>query len=178
MSRASRKHRGLSAAPARPASGAPLARWTQPLSVGSPPPLDFLNCSASQSPVFWRQSGLRAILLLMCSKVFSLCTRAANRLNSHRFVRWCNGNTAPFGGVIHGSNPCRTANFPEAHLRFAIEDFHALADIYSRPRFRLPPRAKLLRKTSRRPSSRDAVAAIQRFETLQHSIGRQISLPV
>ena len=27
-----------------------------------------------------------------------------------RFVRWCNGNTAPFGGVIHGSNPCRTAN--------------------------------------------------------------------
>jgi integrase len=24
-------------------------------------------------------------------------------------VRWCNGNTAPFGGVIHGSNPCRTA---------------------------------------------------------------------
>ena len=26
------------------------------------------------------------------------------------FVRWCNGNTAPFGGVIHGSNPCRTAN--------------------------------------------------------------------
>jgi hypothetical protein len=25
-------------------------------------------------------------------------------------VRWCNGNTAPFGGVIHGSNPCRTAN--------------------------------------------------------------------
>jgi integrase len=25
------------------------------------------------------------------------------------FVRWCNGNTAPFGGVIHGSNPCRTA---------------------------------------------------------------------
>ena len=28
------------------------------------------------------------------------------------FVRWCNGNTAPFGGVIHGSNPCRTANLP------------------------------------------------------------------
>ena len=26
-------------------------------------------------------------------------------------VRWCNGNTAPFGGVIHGSNPCRTATF-------------------------------------------------------------------
>jgi hypothetical protein len=26
-------------------------------------------------------------------------------------VRWCNGNTAPFGGVIHGSNPCRTAKF-------------------------------------------------------------------
>ena len=22
---------------------------------------------------------------------------------------WCNGNTAPFGGVIHGSNPCGVA---------------------------------------------------------------------
>src|SRR5262245_21451899 len=31
------------------------------------------------------------------------------KLLSQRFVRWCNGNTAPFGGVIHGSNPCRTA---------------------------------------------------------------------
>ncbi len=19
---------------------------------------------------------------------------------------WCNGNTVPFGGIIHGSNPC------------------------------------------------------------------------
>ena len=33
------------------------------------------------------------------------------RLISSRFVRWCNGNTAPFGGVIHGSNPCRPAIF-------------------------------------------------------------------
>lgn len=24
---------------------------------------------------------------------------------------WCNGNTAPFGGVIHGSNPCGAASF-------------------------------------------------------------------
>jgi hypothetical protein len=31
-------------------------------------------------------------------------------LHLRPFVRWCNGNTAPFGGVIHGSNPCRTAN--------------------------------------------------------------------
>ena len=23
---------------------------------------------------------------------------------------WCNGNTAPFGGVIHGSNPCGVVN--------------------------------------------------------------------
>ena len=30
-----------------------------------------------------------------------------------RRVRWCNGNTAPFGGVIHGSNPCRTAKFTQ-----------------------------------------------------------------
>ena len=34
------------------------------------------------------------------------------RLLFFRFVRWCNGNTAPFGGVIHGSNPCRTAIIP------------------------------------------------------------------
>ena len=27
-------------------------------------------------------------------------------------VRWCNGSTRPFGGFCHGSNPCRTANFP------------------------------------------------------------------
>ena len=40
---------------------------------------------------------------------FSLCAGAVKRLTSSRFVRWCNGNTAPFGGVIHGSNPCRTA---------------------------------------------------------------------
>ena len=25
-------------------------------------------------------------------------------------VRWCNGSTRPFGGLCHGSNPCRTAN--------------------------------------------------------------------
>ena len=31
------------------------------------------------------------------------------KFNVFRLVRWCNGNTAPFGGVIHGSNPCRTA---------------------------------------------------------------------
>ncbi len=26
-------------------------------------------------------------------------------------VRWCNGSTLPFGGICHGSNPCRTASF-------------------------------------------------------------------
>ena len=35
--------------------------------------------------------------------------RDEKSLTSGRFVRWCNGNTALFGGVIHGSNPCRTA---------------------------------------------------------------------
>ena len=34
------------------------------------------------------------------------------------FVRWCNGNTAPFGGVIHGSNPCRTTNFSNENAGF------------------------------------------------------------
>src|SRR5271155_4475142 len=41
---------------------------------------------------------------------FSLCAIGAKSLVFVWFVRWCNGNTAPFGGVIHGSNPCRTAN--------------------------------------------------------------------
>src|SRR5437773_7742574 len=27
---------------------------------------------------------------------------------------WCNGNTAPFGGVIHGSNPCGVATTPQS----------------------------------------------------------------
>ena len=40
---------------------------------------------------------------------FSLCAGMVKCLSSAWFVRWCNGNTAPFGGVIHGSNPCRTA---------------------------------------------------------------------
>lgn len=31
---------------------------------------------------------------------------------------WCNGNTAPFGGVIHGSNPCGVAHPVQAF--FAI----------------------------------------------------------
>src|ERR1700677_4009180 len=30
-------------------------------------------------------------------------------------TRWCNGNTAPFGGVIHGSSPCRVAPALRAH---------------------------------------------------------------
>jgi hypothetical protein len=36
-----------------------------------------------------------------------------NSVDNQMSVRWCNGNTAPFGGVIHGSNPCRTANSPQ-----------------------------------------------------------------
>src|SRR5690349_21951430 len=28
-------------------------------------------------------------------------------------VRWCNGSTRVFGALCHGSNPCRTAIFPE-----------------------------------------------------------------
>src|SRR6478609_4223662 len=39
-----------------------------------------------------------------------------------RLVRWCNGSTTPFGGVCHGSNPCRTANsFSEISQNFAFE---------------------------------------------------------
>ena len=43
--------------------------------------------------------------------IFALRTRRKTP-NVHRAVRWCNGNTAPFGGVILGSNPSRTANLP------------------------------------------------------------------
>ena len=28
---------------------------------------------------------------------------------------WCNGNTAPFGGVIHGSNPCGVGCLANRH---------------------------------------------------------------
>ncbi len=41
----------------------------------------------------------------------SPCAEAAHRYLKARFVRWCNGSTTPFGGVCHGSNPCRTANY-------------------------------------------------------------------
>ena len=50
---------------------------------------------------------LPAVTLTM---IFALHEAGVKSLGSVRFVRWCNGNTAPFGGVIHGSNPCRTAN--------------------------------------------------------------------
>src|SRR5271165_428823 len=33
------------------------------------------------------------------------------------FTAWCNGNTAPFGGVIHGSNPCAVAIRPFCKLK-------------------------------------------------------------
>ena len=29
---------------------------------------------------------------------------------------WCNGNTAPFGGVIHGSNPCGVATVQQLKI--------------------------------------------------------------
>ena len=32
-----------------------------------------------------------------------------NRKSAIPITPWCNGNTAPFGGVIHGSNPCGVA---------------------------------------------------------------------
>ena len=48
------------------------------------------------------------------TRFLHLCApRAVGKLRpqfSARLGRWCNGNTAPFGGVIHGSNPCRPAN--------------------------------------------------------------------
>jgi len=35
-----------------------------------------------------------------------------NHVNFSQLVRWCNGSTLPFGGICHGSNPCRTASLP------------------------------------------------------------------
>ncbi len=51
---------------------------------------------------------------------FSLCAGGGESLVFTRFVRWCNGNTAPFGGVIHGSNPCRTAKIPKKLAKAAV----------------------------------------------------------
>src|SRR6476620_6116338 len=36
---------------------------------------------------------------------------------------WCNGNTAPFGGVIHGSNPCGVATLLLSFSLGRIADF-------------------------------------------------------
>ena len=36
-------------------------------------------------------------------------TRSVGNMNL-RFALWCNGNTVPFGGIIHGSSPCGAAN--------------------------------------------------------------------
>ena len=42
---------------------------------------------------------------------FADCGLMQNRESKIRTgsTPWCNGNTAPFGGVIHGSNPCGVA---------------------------------------------------------------------
>jgi hypothetical protein len=56
------------------------------------------------------------------TRLFSLCAGDHKKLTYRWFVRWCNGNTAPFGGVIHGSNPCRTAIITKENERLSISD--------------------------------------------------------
>lgn len=55
-----------------------------------------------------RQPSVAAGSRLSPGGRFSLCPRAVKNLPCGRIVRWCNGNTEPFEGFIHGSNPCRT----------------------------------------------------------------------
>ena len=43
-----------------------------------------------------------------CAPYFPL-HNSREKLVLSQLVRWCNGSTTPFGGVCHGSNPCRTA---------------------------------------------------------------------
>ena len=38
------------------------------------------------------------------------CAGSPRRAHASSDTPWCNGNTAPFGGVIHGSNPCGVAH--------------------------------------------------------------------
>jgi hypothetical protein len=38
-----------------------------------------------------------------------LAAKSSDQKIADSFALWCNGNTAPFGGVIHGSNPCGAA---------------------------------------------------------------------
>ncbi len=50
---------------------------------------------------------------------------ALSRRENAFSTRWCNGNTAPFGGVIHGSNPCRvawTSSMPKSGCNSSGED--------------------------------------------------------
>src|SRR6266498_4769309 len=51
------------------------------------------------------------------TRVISLCAGVGGKLASLRFVRWCNGSTRPFGGLCHGSNPCRTASLMRTSVR-------------------------------------------------------------
>ena len=44
---------------------------------------------------------------LICRLRFPICELG---MRSRQNTPWCNGNTAPFGGVIHGSNPCGVAH--------------------------------------------------------------------
>src|SRR5437870_5756580 len=44
-------------------------------------------------------------------------------ITSPNFALWCNGNTAPFGGVILGSNPSGAATLGSCHLPKKIGNF-------------------------------------------------------
>ena len=63
-----------------------------------------------------------------------LCAKPGRKLLSHRFVRWCNGSTRPFGGLCPGSNPGRTAIPPCFDLRFPILDFPRPAESFRQGR--------------------------------------------
>ena len=54
---------------------------------------------------------VKSRIVRLVSLHLPLQSSIASRKSKIASTPWCNGNTAPFGGVIHGSNPCGVAPY-------------------------------------------------------------------
>lgn len=48
----------------------------------------------------------------------------------HKIGLWCNGNTADFGSVIRGSNPCRPTTFIIIFKNLELEDTREFSRVF------------------------------------------------
>jgi hypothetical protein len=90
-----------------------------------------------------RGVDLRIVVCVL--KIRSAAFDSTGAASAFRDTPWCNGNTAPFGGVIHGSNPCGVARVPElaavrqkfaAVIGYPFETNERLGLDIAEPRFR------------------------------------------